>query len=245
MKIIITEKQLKQIINESGSNNTMVFWHGGNLDEYTSDAISQKKDRTKYGPGLYLITKYSEAIKYSKGSRKLYQVTVEKGNDINDSYINYLDVKNFIATFVPKNKRNEIITNIDQTKDKIKASILVNILLYYNALNSNATKYLRQLLIDNNIDYELIKNPFGWRGEYMMVLYNMNKIKEVKRVSPKDKIENFDLGNMIKEEIEYKPEITFLIGPPASGKSTWREKNQKNAIVISRDDIVDELRAGR
>jgi len=37
---------------------------------------------------------------------------------------------------------------------------------------------------------------------------------------------------------------TFLIGPPASGKSTWREKNENGETVICRDDIVDELRKG-
>ena len=40
------------------------------------------------------------------------------------------------------------------------------------------------------------------------------------------------------------PTITFLIGPPASGKSTWTAKNGNGAIVISRDDIVDRLRQG-
>lgn len=38
--------------------------------------------------------------------------------------------------------------------------------------------------------------------------------------------------------------ITWLVGPPASGKSTWVDKNAKGAFIISRDDIVDELRKG-
>jgi predicted kinase len=49
----------------------------------------------------------------------------------------------------------------------------------------------------------------------------------------------------MKKIKEYKEAIaTFLIGPPASGKSTWREKNQKSEIIISRDDLVDQLRKG-
>lgn len=44
---------------------------------------------------------------------------------------------------------------------------------------------------------------------------------------------------------EYKEAIaTFLIGPPGSGKSTWREKNQRDEIIISRDDLVDKFRKG-
>lgn len=38
------------------------------------------------------------------------------------------------------------------------------------------------------------------------------------------------------------PTITFLIGPPASGKSTWVSKHGKGALIISRDDLVDKMR---
>lgn len=38
------------------------------------------------------------------------------------------------------------------------------------------------------------------------------------------------------------PTITFLIGPPAAGKSTWVAKHGKGSIIISRDDIVDSMR---
>lgn len=44
------------------------------------------------------------------------------------------------------------------------------------------------------------------------------------------------------KNITKNPTITFLVGPPASGKSTWVEKHGNNSIIISRDDIVDELR---
>jgi predicted kinase len=32
----------------------------------------------------------------------------------------------------------------------------------------------------------------------------------------------------------------MLIGPPASGKSTWRARDTTNAIVISGDDMIEE-----
>lgn len=38
------------------------------------------------------------------------------------------------------------------------------------------------------------------------------------------------------------PTITFLIGPPASGKSTYTAKYGNGSIVISRDNIVEKLR---
>lgn len=34
------------------------------------------------------------------------------------------------------------------------------------------------------------------------------------------------------------PKITVLSGPPAVGKSTWRDKHQGDAVVISRDDTM-------
>lgn len=38
-----------------------------------------------------------------------------------------------------------------------------------------------------------------------------------------------------------KNSVNVLIGPPGSGKSTWVERHQDNAVVISRDDIIMEL----
>ena len=36
------------------------------------------------------------------------------------------------------------------------------------------------------------------------------------------------------------PTIYMLIGVPASGKSTWVEKNKGNSLVISSDDLIEE-----
>lgn len=45
-------------------------------------------------------------------------------------------------------------------------------------------------------------------------------------------------------QLKNNPTITFLIGPPASGKSTWGSNNAGGCIIISRDNIVDEIRKG-
>lgn len=37
----------------------------------------------------------------------------------------------------------------------------------------------------------------------------------------------------------------MLIGVPASGKSTWREKYAGDAVIISTDDIIDQTAAAR
>lgn len=333
--------------------NTITLWHGGNLDNYNNEPISQKSGKFSYGPGLYLITKYSEAIKYSKGNRNLYMVTVEIGNSLEKSFINYNNCIKFIKNFIIKNKQNLIIPYLEKYKDtdNVPAYVLNNLIVNYDSIKPTNTKHLRQFYIDNNIDYSIVENPFGWSKAKMMVLFNMNKIKKVQKVKPKDNIVKYDLhenkqklnenkyivyhstnnffnsfdlkrtpGNIayftdsldaiknkttgaagykyiIQAEItinnpagwdEYdkltlsqiedrgydgiilpdtdsttyivlnkkqikkfkrltenvnkqNPTITFLIGPPASGKSTYTNKNANNAIIISRDNIVYEL----
>jgi hypothetical protein len=173
--------------------NNMKFWHGGNLNDYDEN-IAQKNGRYEYGAGLYLTTHYDTALKYSKGSRKLYLITVDKGNDINNSFLNLDDIKEFVLNNVIKNKQKEILERLEKynQNNKIKAFIFNNVLLNEKALKPKNTINLREFLINNNIDYEIVDNPFGW-GEKMMVLYNMKKIKDIKQITSKDEIEKYDL----------------------------------------------------
>lgn len=189
-KEFLNENKIVQIPNIP---NTLSFWHGGNLDEY-NDIISQKNGRYEYGAGLYLTTNYDTVLKYSKGNRKLYIVTVEKGVDINNALLNINKVISFINTFVITSKRKEIIERIQKyiKDDNLKAYIFNNIILNEKAIKSSNTQYLREFYIDNNIDYEIINNPFGW-GEDMMVLYNMEKIVNIIHFKPSDRVENYDL----------------------------------------------------
>jgi hypothetical protein len=66
-------------ISPSTEPNTMSLWHGGDLEGAYQETISHKKGRSEWGPGLYLTTHYGTAQKYSKGSRKLYMITIKKG----------------------------------------------------------------------------------------------------------------------------------------------------------------------
>lgn len=50
----------------------------------------------------------------------------------------------------------------------------------------------------------------------------------------------YDKGGL--HEAKGNPTITFLIGPPASGKSTWVSAHAKGAKILSRDEIVDSIR---
>ena len=39
------------------------------------------------------------------------------------------------------------------------------------------------------------------------------------------------------------PTFYMLIGVPASGKSTWRKRHAGDAVIVSTDDIIDDLAA--
>lgn len=194
----ILRKVIRNIIKESVISppqipGTMNFWHGGNLDEY-NDLIAQKAGRYEYGPGLYITTKYDVAAKYSKGSRKLYLITVQEGVDINDAFFDINIAKDFVDKYVIKSKRKEVLERINKfdNEEKIKGYIFNNILINEKAVKPINTQKLRQFYIDNGIDYEIVENAFGW-GEKMMILYNMKKIVNIIQVKSGDKITQFDL----------------------------------------------------
>lgn len=172
--------------------NTKTYWHGGNLD-YFDDVISQKNGRYEYGPGLYLTTKHDIARKYSKGNRKLYLVTVEIGNEIDDSFLPLENIIDFMNSYVPKSKHRMILDRISKYNENgnIPADIFMNTILNEKAIPSKNTLKLRNFMIDNNIDYELVDNAFGF-GEEMMVLYNMKKIKNILRVLPTYDIDDYE-----------------------------------------------------
>ena len=191
-------KIIRKIISENLISppqipNTMNFWHGGNLDEY-NDVIAQKNGRYEYGAGLYLTTKHAVVEKYTKGSRKLYLITVSNGVDINDAFLEFESIKDFINAYVIKNMRKEIFSKIEKyiQEGKMKAFIFNNIILNSKAIKASNTKNLRSFYIDNGIDYEIVENSFGW-GEKMMILYNMKKIVKIIQVKSGDKIEQLDL----------------------------------------------------
>lgn len=168
------------------------FWHGGNLDDYQyNNSISQKSGRYEFGAGLYITTHYETAVKYSKGNRRLYIITVKNGMDIQDVFLPLSKVKEFINDYVIGKMKKHLWEMLEHSRlienDKIPASIFNNIVHNENATTSKNTKYLRSFLVENGIDYEMVSNAFGW-NEDMMVLYNMDKIINVMRIMPKDEI---------------------------------------------------------
>lgn len=182
-----------ELIVPSSEPGTLSLWHGGNLDNLES-FTTQKKGRYEYGSGLYLTTHYQTASKYSKGSRRLWLVTISKGNDGKTANLNMENVKTFVSNHIVKRKQPEILQRMEKYNKggQISFDIFNNILLNEDALKSSETENLRKFIVDNGIDYISVSNAFGW-GETMIVLFNLKKIISKQVIKPKDKIENFDL----------------------------------------------------
>lgn len=193
---------IEKVIAPSTTPNTMSLWHGGNLDVGASEEFAHKKGRYEYGAGLYLTTHYGTAQKYSKGSRKLYLVTIKKGNDANHTKIDTNKVLEFIDDYVIKNKRKEVIQALHKWKDSegVPAYIFINIIINRDAIKPTYTNAMRKFLVSQGIDYLTVPNAFGWH-EMMIVLFNMKIIINYEVIAPKDKIETFDLPTSFNESI--------------------------------------------
>lgn len=167
---------------ENLNKKIMVFYHGGNLDEYKA-VIAHKKGRFEFGAGLYCTDDLNMALKYSKGGRKLYQLFIEEGVDIQYAFLEEDKCRQFIKNYIKNSKKKEVIERLEKfiTNGKVKAYVFNNIILNGGSILPTKTDKLRSFLIENGIDYEIID-----KSGKMLVLYNMEKIKDSKIIKPNE-----------------------------------------------------------
>jgi hypothetical protein len=117
----------------------------------------------------------------------------------------------FVDQYVVKAKRNEVKERIQKRSknNQINAETFNNIILNEDAIRPTNTKDLSEFLVSQGIDYLLVPNAFGW-GEMMVVIFNMRKIVEIKRVQPKEKIDTYDLPTEFSENKRRFDEKTDL-----------------------------------
>lgn len=181
----------ESVIEPSKESNTMSFWHGGNLDN--KDIKAQKLGKYEFGTGLYCTTHYNTAKKYAKGSRKLYLITVKKGNNAKDCEIEFDKAVEFINKNAKPDKRKEVMLWLKKYETKkLTADIFNNILINHDSITPSKTLELRNFLIDQGVDYLLVNNAFGWH-EMMIVIFNMKVIVKEEIVKSTDEIKIYDL----------------------------------------------------
>ena len=182
---IISENKLET------DNQTIRFWHGGNLDEIYDD-VQSRKGRTVFGIGLYLTTQYEVGKKYAKGNRKLYMVDIAKGNNLNytKKTIPIQTIKEFISSICSKAVAKDFFGKIEYYQSKrpnitdMNIQIFNNMCLNYEIIKPKYSNDYRKFLVKHGVDYELSTST-TFNG-YLMVLFNFNKISKVKRMVMKD-----------------------------------------------------------
>lgn len=181
------------IIEPSTAKDTISLWHGGNL-EYGAQDVEYRKGRHEFGLGLYLVSHHGTAMKYAKGQRKLYLVTIKKGTDIKDVKIPLDDIKKFAEVNLSKAKGKELFLRLEKfIKDgNVDANILSNVFVNENLFNKNNAKPFQKFLIDQGVDYITEKHSFGW-GELMVVVVNPKVIISTQKVTSKDTVKEYDL----------------------------------------------------
>ena len=190
-------QSFSQFLTEN--TNTYQFYHGGNLDITSQGTLSSsdlskvpKSKRIEYGPGLYLTTSAQVVEKYAKGSRKVYLLDIQKGNEINDVKVDF-DKVDALSSTIGKPKIKILKSKLEERfleNGKVPAFVVLNILLNESLLKTEkARKGIKDFLVASGVDYELHQSPFGW-GESMMVLFNLSLIKNAKVIDRKEVIKD-------------------------------------------------------
>lgn len=171
--------------------NTLTLWHGGRDLEYDYKKSLPAKGLWEHGPGLYLTTSYLRAKQYAKGGGTTYHVSVEEGIDIENVKIPIEKVADFISENVIKSKRTELLEDVHSNMKRmnstshIKAEYFLNLCINLEAIKKSNTAKLCDFLVESGADYGFTKN-YGGSDETVMVVYNREKIKAVKKVAAKD-----------------------------------------------------------
>jgi 8-oxo-dGTP pyrophosphatase MutT (NUDIX family)/GNAT superfamily N-acetyltransferase len=192
---------------------TLTLWHGGNLEGAQTTGrppAGTGTSRQEYGPGLYLTTHYGTAVKYAKGSRRLYRIVIRQGNDARTTEITPDKIKEFIDSNLSGAKKKAVTESFDRVRARgsIKADSLVAWMVNNEALGRGVGDSLRQFLVSNGVDYELVPNAFGW-GEMMVVLYNMKLIISKEVITAKTKIKEFDLPTEFQAPVQSSAILSY------------------------------------
>jgi predicted kinase len=233
------------------------FRMGGSIDKAALDAL--KQDPTLKGISPERIRdEFIKSINSSKNTKdylktllgiKMIQHILPNHNISDSDFINSNNYQ-FVLAYIFRNKNVKEISNY---LNKIKYSVddikNITFLIELYKFSPNDIHYLK------NKEKTTSLSPSDILEWGKIIRTNFSKFVKFKlSISGNDVMKmgysGKDIGNAIKDlekkrylsEAVDRPVITFLIGPPASGKSTWVSSNKKNSIIISRDDIVDKMR---
>jgi hypothetical protein len=178
------------IVESVGNSGNILMWHGGRIDG--SMAVQKpSKGRYEAGPGIYFTTKYATATKYAKGGGSTYLVEIAPNLRFADEVSLPLDdlIKFLKGLRMKKNK--EVIADLEansarmtarspEHEGKVKASVLINLLVNWEAGSGDVGLEVAKYLADNGVDAS-VENQSG--NEQWLVIFNPKVIKSSKKVS--------------------------------------------------------------
>lgn len=187
------------------------LWHGGrNLESNYREFGGTKKKRWEYGPGLYLTTHYERARDYAKGGGSTYQIRLEEGQELQRVMVDITELNEFVMQNCIKNKQADILKclhrHLEYSKEppKVCLEILLNLIINDEAIQNTKTHLLNQFLVEKGADYSIVKR-YGGRDETVVVVFNREKIKQIKAIKATDvSLDQFEKDfNFI--EMTFKP----------------------------------------
>ena len=183
----------KETLHESAGETTMVLWHGGrNLQSDYQEIRSHKKGRWEHGPGIYLTDHRDTAAKYAKGGGNVFRVTItfDPSKEMDDVIIDIDDAIEFVKRNVAVRLRGKIIQDLHNSFDRtgaLRAAVVTNLCLNWDALAPSKTEALRRFLIDSGVEYAKVIR-YGGRDETLYVVINPKIIRKVEIVRANNKL---------------------------------------------------------
>lgn len=188
---------------DEGEGMTLVLWHGGrNLQSDYQEIRAHKNGRWEHGPGIYLTDHRDTAAKYAKGGGSVFRVTItfDPTKGLDDVAIDIDDAIEFIKRNAIARLRSQIIADLRNSFDRrgvLRASVVVNLCLNWDALAPAKTEALRRFLIDQGVEYTKV-DRFGGRDETLYVVVNPKIIQKVEVIRANEALEegliNFPQG---------------------------------------------------
>lgn len=159
--------------------STITLFHGGNtrFQHDWREITPNKKGRWEFGVGIYLTNKRSIAESYTKGSRRLYAVSIStNATNMEDIEIDVDNVITFLREcgLSMKKIKSDYIPYING--DKVEAYRFRNLLINNNFPSTKTVK-VRTFMMENGVDYS-IERGFGG---YVIVVINTNIITKVSK----------------------------------------------------------------
>jgi len=178
-----TIKEDSNEIDSQSSNDTFKMYHGGKRwNVIPSEILPSKKNRYEGGVGIYLTNNLNTAIKYSKGSRVVQLVEIDKNfKDITTVDIPLDKLLIFLKGLYGLKHRKEIMSDIINfskrtNKSNIPAEILNNLIVNYEAGAGNIGVEISKYFVELGIDACIQKNH---GDEIWLIIFNPKIIKRV------------------------------------------------------------------